>query len=278
MQVTSFFHIDTKEKSREAFLEALVADVSDSPVGFAGLAKKEDLRETLEWQVFDDRGDSFGDGGMVAADAGDIHDTITQALATCEEVLPPVTETHVFVFPTFSDFVAKEMNGSGGFAPRGGVVLVFLSAQHFTWEALRQTVVHEYNHAVFFAEHPALDPLNDENTVRIRDVLISEGLAENFVADVLGEQSPISQRISEEEAQEQLTRMREQVETVITEEDETYERIFFGRDGIYPQWTGYAVGYHIVRAYRDAHPEKTWQELVAMDPKELFSQSPFGDK
>ena len=52
----------------------------------------------------------------------------------------------------------------------------------------------------------------------------------------------------------------------------TQARFMFG-GGQTPQWTGYTIGYHIVQAYIDRHPDVSVAEWTALDPHNLLEES-----
>ena len=48
---------------------------------------------------------------------------------------------------------------------------------------------------------------------------------------------------------------------------------FFGTDPVIPRWTGYAVGFEIVRRYLSDHPDRRASDLVAEDAETFVTSA-----
>lgn len=266
-------------ENAESFLDELVELAgSDEAIGYAGYLEKEYLRKELSWRYED--GEMKAYAKLSPEQQSDIEETISAAVAKAAEALPMpegTKEMFVFVFPWLPPFDEHDriMGYVTGFCPYAATLHVFLAPDRYEKDSLRQTVVHEYNHSVFFGTHQDLDPNSAHMVSTIKDVLVWEGLAENFVEEVLKEDPYVSGALSKQEADEALTALQPVLERKLSDNDGTYEQVFFGRGGTYKKWTGYAVGYHIVKAFRFAHPQHSWEEIINMKPADIFTQSGF---
>ena len=54
--------------------------------------------------------------------------------------------------------------------------------------------------------------------------------------------------------------------------------LFIGDSLAIPTWTGHTIGYHIVQAYLDAHPEATIDDWTMLDAATLLADSGYTGK
>lgn len=184
---------------------------------------------------------------------------------TCKKVIDKCKEylngkIHIFLFPTFDKFTIKNMNSISGFCPRKNTIFLFIN---FTgnWEShLRGSIVHELAHAL----SPYCKPYTS-----IGSWLILEGIAENFKEFIFPGKSSSWVKVTSEE---KASKIFNQILGILDENDfEKYSEVFYGT-GKYPLWTGYTIGYYLIKKYIKEHPNVKWNELFGKNPKEILNE------
>ncbi|MDD5084297.1 MAG: DUF2268 domain-containing putative Zn-dependent protease [Candidatus Moranbacteria bacterium] len=227
-------------------------------MGYAGFGEKEYLKDSLMYNI--PANDDQKNIQSFSIPFQEIVPIIEKALDICHKYVD-TSSTNIFLFPTFSDFVKEKMGGVSGYTPYKNTLLLFVSpTKTLHWErALTETICHEFMHTVMDNHYERANLLDD---------LIFEGIAESFVSFHFGERVDMpSQALSEQDALEWLKKIKEHFSST-----ELYYPVFLeGKE--YPLWTGYAVGYRLVEAYKKQHSQLTWNEMVRLTPKEIFSES-----
>jgi uncharacterized protein YjaZ len=192
---------------------------------------------------------------------------IYSAIQKCHKKLSLPTKNFVFVFPWLTNKEDLVFEGVMGFTPYSSVFHLFISPQAFTRKSLISTVVHELNHAVFYYFHR-----KDFSKCTLLDHIITEGLAENFREEVLGGKSaPWSVAVAEKETSRVISAVRPLLHSKSSRIRQ--EVLFGGRR--FKRWTGYSIGYWIVKSFRRKYSEMSWEEIVKMDTKDIFAKSAF---
>ncbi|OGI15070.1 MAG: hypothetical protein A2878_00570 [Candidatus Moranbacteria bacterium RIFCSPHIGHO2_01_FULL_54_31] len=247
---------------REVFLAALVKNISDSKnIGYAGFFTKKDLKESLRYNIFDQNEVAGSQSFNISTP--ELLAVTEKAIGLCHSQVsaPP---SHIFLFPTFSNFVRKTMDGVTGYTPYRNTLLIFISPQKTSsWKrTLTETICHEFMHA-------AMDNHYERKT--LLDDLIFEGIAESFVGSLFKTRthSP-SQALSPKRALNWYKKIAKRFKST----DLYYPVFLEGKE--YPLWAGYAIGYRIVEAFRKKHPELAWNDIVRLTPQEIHRMSGFG--
>lgn len=237
-------------------VRAVTSDISDLAVGYAGFSKKKYLRELLLQHMFDVNPFAVNTSERSSSEQTAFKE-IKDGLLKANDLLPIVEPLYIFIFPSYSDFVKKRMEGVSGYTPWKNTILIFLDedAQH---GALEKTIVHEYVHAVSLKFH---------TWTTLGDSLVFEGLAENFVSTIYKRsKSPWTKALSRDAS---LKYFRSLHNKITTADPKLEYELFFG-DTRYPLWSGYAIGYWVVNAYRQQHPKVSWTELCKTKPAHIL--------
>jgi len=190
-----------------------------------------------------------------------IKKNISVTVGRCSRVLShPTPPIFVFIypwFPTKSDSIL--FGGSMAFAAYRTIHL-FVDLDSYTQTSLKQTIAHEWNHLVFYRHHP-------KRRYALRDHMVMEGLAEVFREEIMGgKPAPWAVALSQKEVDEQLKKLQGKLNSTNMR---FYRSIFFG-DEEYKRWTGYSVGYRIIKGFRRKNKKLSWEEVVKIDPKNIF--------
>lgn len=126
---------------------------------------------------------------------------------------------------------------------------------------LKSTVVHEYHH-----HYRTLALNNGHDRIPLLEILIREGMAEHFVAEVLGDSArgPYAAVLSRSEAQS-LWQNTYRDRLFSSGDDHVNPYIFGGGASSLPLWAGYSMGYHLVDWYWDLHPDLSVKDLTRLD-------------
>lgn len=247
---------------REVFLTALVKNIPDlKSIGYAGFLTKKDLKESLMYNIFD-QNETVGSQAFNISTT-ELLSVTEKAIRLCHGQVSTLP-SHIFLFPTFSDFVREKMDGITGYTPYRNTLLIFISPQkNKRWKrALTETICHEFMHAVMNNHYERKNLLDD---------LIFEGIAESFVSTLFRVRvnSP-SQALSPKKTLHWYKKLAKRFKST-----DLYYPIFLeGKE--YPLWAGYAVGYRIVEAFRKKYPAITWNDIVRLTPQEIHLKSGFG--
>lgn len=280
LSVIQFCFPPSMPKRKKAFLDAIIRGIHKSrSVGYAGYRTRTSLRDDISWR-FIVRGIKRYRPPPPASQKR-IESVVASMIRRCHRALPiPVPPPlFAFFFPWLGPFdrYDKIMGYVTGFTPHTRTIHIFLSPASFSIKSLRQTIAHEFSHIAFFHRHPLLSPHIPLSRATIRDVLIWEGIAENFTEDLTRTRSPASRVMTRRQADKILSRLKPLLDDKILKKTGAYEALFFGGRR-YRKWAGYSLGYHIVRSFRASQPRATWRRIVETDPERVFNTSPLVKK
>lgn len=244
--------------SPEEIMEKIIEKIPDlEDIGYAGYLEKDWLLMTLR-RLIPDKEENHHSYSYNPEDKDKIRSICKEIITKCERYLDE--KIHIFLFPTFDKFAIEKMKGVSGFCPWKNTLLIFINFVEGWENQLEETIVHELAHAL----SPFAKP--EES---IGHWLILEGLAENFKDFIIKRnQSPWTKAISEEES----WKIFNEIKNVLKENDfDKYSEIFYGT-GKYHLWTGYTIGYFLVKKYLEKQKEINWYELLRMDPGRILKE------
>ena len=226
----------------------------DIDIGFAGCSHKDGLLVHLKWAIGE-----INDIGTIDEDKTKIavEETVKKCFSTANAIKP----VHIFVFPTSKTFVKEKMDGVAGYSFWRNTILVYINPVDGWDTALRNTICHEFAHAV---------AQNYNRMETILDQLIFDGVAEHFRESVVnGDKAPWVKALTEEEAMKIFDEIKDDLDSV---DENTRNEIFYGT-GKYPLWSGYAIGYFIVGNFLKKLNKIDWNEILKMPPRKIFEES-----
>lgn len=248
--------------TKDVLVSQLARNIKFSSVGYAGFSKKKFLREFLLYQIFDIDID-FKKKEKRNINQKEVKEIIDRTIRKCKGIIfSPITR--IFVFPSYSSFTKNKMSGVSGYTPWQNTMLVFVDSTTKQWKKLLEsTIAHEYLHTITRQYH---------KWETLLDSIIFEGLAENFVQDVLENKlSPWSRALDLRQSKKYLKKIKHKLES---KDMDIYKSVFF-KDKEYPLWTGYSIGYNIVKNFLNKQSVYSWEQIVKLKPKTILRNSGF---
>ncbi len=263
-----FPSLSSDQGNKEAMVNEMMGLIPyNKEIGYAGLAKEKDLRNLVSGWIHKKNIEAYKQSTQDERE--DIEAVIKSVVLKCLES-NPIPSLNVFVFPRVHTFNVydKIMGYVTGYTPHSSVIHIYMSTMGYSIDSLKSTVAHEFNHAVYFNHR-------NSRSQTIRDAIIFEGLAENFEEYLLGTQPPVSKTLNKKEAKKALIKMTPELDTRVSwGEGSAYRNIFLGGGG-YEKWTGYSVGYFIIKSFREAYSNISWEDIMKIDTENIFTKSPF---
>lgn len=252
--------VKDKQKLVDLIMEAMR---NDGTIKYAGYSDENMLREDLLRHI-----GHYGHSqyrNLSEKEKHSISKNIQTTINKCNKILPLPTKNFIFIFPWFPTEKESTFNGSFGFAAYSCVLHLFVTPGIFTEESIADSVVHEINHTVSYYYH-----FDRYAQWSLLDHIVNEGLAENFREDVLKTKSaPWAIALSEQKAFEIL---KEIYPKLNSKDDKIHQAILFGNDK-YERWTGYSVGYWLVKKFRKMNRELSWEEIIKTKPEDVLKSA-----
>ena len=217
---------------------------------------------------------------LAEIDAGRPKEIVEKALRKCGEHLArPDLNTRAYLLPGDGEsrVMVKQMNGVLGFSLGAQATAVFLWPVDGWQRWLTYTVTHEYVHLVrnlLFPRGPTgsrLMYIKTQVPETLLDVIVTEGIADAFATQIYPDVHPRSTEALTPEVEKRLwPKVHRRLEMSDTTE---LRRILYGDNDRIPPWTGYTIGYRIVKSYLKAHPGTHPASLVGLPASTIFQQS-----
>jgi len=194
-----------------------------------------------------------------------VREKIEETMEKCNRVLPIPTKNYVFVFPWLPEKDSNLFDGTMGFAPYSCVFHIFVDTQNFTEKGIQNTVAHELNHTIYYYHH-----YNNFGKYNVLDEMIIEGFAENFREQIIDTPAPTwAIALERQEALDVLMSMG----SILSSKDpEMIQDVLFG-NMTYKRWTGYSVGYWLVKQFIEKNSEFSWEELIKTDSQTILQSA-----
>jgi|SRR3989344_65770 len=243
------------KKDKDIFIKKIAKLVKKRKnIGFAGYNSRKDLEKNLSWQIFDKNSPDKN----FAFDKEKIKKITKETLRKC---LREINEKlYIFIFPSYNKFTNQKMGGVGGNFSKYHVMLIFVNTSVKNWgNNLKETLCHEFAHVV----SPHYNPW--DNTIGER--IIFEGIAENFQEDILKERKSMFSRIlKENECKEIFEKISQKLNSKNSKEQ---DQLFYGSKE-YKHWTGYALGYWLVKKYLKGTKKIDWKSVIKKNPNTIL--------
>lgn len=266
-----FCYPGVRAKDRAEILDDIIGKIpEDSNSGYASFTKKSFLKNHLDRQFGDEI--STGIENITRQEQSRIKKIIRLTIKRCfdKSAIPPLP-VHVFIFPWLGTQYEHKLKGVNGFTVYLGTMHLYISDDKFSVKELKATIVHELNHVIAYHHH---NTIATERT--LLESMVLEGMADVFRESIIGgEVSAWSSALNEQECHNYLESLKYSLDS---KDYRLYNEVFFGAEGKYKKWTGYALGYRIFKSFFTANHGLSWPEIMRMKPKDIFLRSPFAKK
>ena len=213
-------------------------------------------------------------------DSAKPRDVAREALEIASESMPrPDLSARMFIFmgDGESSVLVNQLGGVLGFSLGANATFLFVWPRG-EWDAnLRYNVVHEYAHLVRNLLFPRgisggrFVYMKTQRPETLLDAMVAEGIADCFAQERLDGARP---RWMESYDESVSPRMWPRVHRRFGVSDSAeIRRFLFGDGDRVPAWTGYALGYTIVRRFLDRNPNVGVRHLVSMNAADVYHGS-----
>ncbi len=203
-----------------------------------------------------------------------------QALEIATGTLPrPDLSARMFIFPGDGEsaVLVNQLGGVLGFSLGASATLLFVWPRGDWRENLSYNVVHEYAHLVRNLLFPRgisggrLVYMKTQQPETLLDAMVAEGISDCFAQECLNGARP---RWMDTQDEVKPRRMWPRLHRRFGISDTTeIRRFLFGDGDRVPAWTGYTLGYMIVRRFLDNNPGTSMMRLVSMPASDMYHDS-----
>jgi|SRR3989344_3044423 len=231
----------------------------DGNIKYAGYLKEKDLQKDLLHYV--GSGDFHNYHLLSKRQKQTIEKAIYEAIKKCHDILPhPNLPVFVFAYPWFPNARDRILFRGNTARTMYYTIHIFIDSDAYTKVSLQETISHEWNHLVFYRYH-------SEHEHTLGTDIIMEGLAEVFKEEIMGSKpSPWAFALTEEEVLKEFTSIEKKLNI---QGMGMHRELFFGSRK-YKRWTGYSIGYRLVKEFRSKHPKLDWKEFIKIKPQDIL--------
>ena len=248
-------YLNLEEQSNFKFKKKLLQNISNSGTKFGGFSLKKYLTQKINSFVASDKGRLV----FTIDQSKNIQEIVENSLDKAMNILENDNVVHVYLIPTTNKFLKEYMDGIQGFCASRNAIHLYIHPDCNLKTGLVETLVHEYNHTVFYVHH---------TWKTVEEGLIAEGLAEHFRSEIVGgKRAKLTEVFDEKESTLWLEKI---IPTLNSEAGQDYYNVFVNFDEEpYPLWTGYTIGYYLIERFRKQN-KLNWQELMQVKPNEVL--------
>lgn len=184
----------------------------------------------------------------------DSREIIVDAVKTAEEYVFPKLKVNwdidLLVTNRLYDIIIPE-DGVGGRTRTSDFIEFAINEEKATKNLISEMVAHEFCHAARWGK-------NDEWINSLFDGMISEGIATYLEAEFVKDRKEKTVFIetilerTDDENKKILEKLRDQLESNYYD----YDTIFFNGNDELPRWSGYSLGYYLVKKYLEKTHKK----------------------
>lgn len=178
------------------------------------------------------------------------------------ENLIPISDVDVVVYD--NPFGAVPEFGIGGYTPSANIVFVSINPE---FENLEQSIKNQFKRTLAHELHHALRWNNPGYRETLFDALITEGLADHFDVEINQvDPEPWDVALTEKQFEEMNKLAKVQYDS------KTYGHAawFFGsEERNIPRWTGYTLGFYLIKEYLLKHPNAKASTLYSFKSEEF---------
>lgn len=260
--INYYLNIPFSVADKKAGVEFAVDQIKQHYKNYIGFKNKKNLSDFLNEEIYgiNVTAPSLGD----ELKRNEVNGIIKEIITKCRHVYKNKSTLVIHIFPSYNKFINAQMSGVSGYTSNSRNILIFISPQKDWQTALKNTLAHEFAHAISFKYH---------KWQTLLDCFIFEGLADNFRESVIGgKPAPWSTALNKVTAKKIFIALKKSLNS---KNENLYSQVFLGHSNKYPLWAGYAIGCQILKSYFKRNKNKSWQEVFKLRPGEMLKQSKY---
>lgn len=255
-----FPEISHPVKHKQKFVDLTMSEMCKNDViKYSGFLKENDFKKSISYHIGNKNIDRYK--SLSENKKNNIKKTIHTTIKKCHRALPhPDLPIFVFIHPWFPDEKNDVLFGGITAMATYYTVHLFINLNSYTKKSLEETIAHEWNHLVFYRYH-------DEHQLTLRSHITMEGLAEIFREKVVGgKPAPWSLALTEKQSISQLKSLKKYLNV---KSIKLYKDVFFGSRK-YKRWTGYAIGYIMIKKFIKNHSKLSWRKIIMINSENIL--------
>jgi uncharacterized protein YjaZ len=248
-------------KDKNGIVDSIILLMEEKgSVNYSGYADPALLRQGLLDHV------GNGDIGRYKEISGDqkleIEKVISETVEKCNGKLSVPAKNFIFVHPYLTTEDDRVFEGVMAVAVYSCVLHLFINLNEYSKKSIENTVAHELNHTIYYYRH-----YDDFNNYTLLDEILLEGLAENFREQYFDPKvTKWAGALSKDEA---LGILGESKDILGSRDRKIIKDFLFGNDR-YQRWTGYSVGYWLVKEFIKNNPNLSWNEIMKIESQKFI--------
>lgn len=254
-----FYFPKGKFKGKTEIVDSIISLMkTQESIDYSGYINTELLRQSLL--------DHIGNGSIeqykeISEDQkSEIEKVISETVEKCNEKLSVPTKNFIFVHPYLTTKDDKVFGGVMAVAVYSCVFHLFINLDEYSEKSIKNTVAHELNHTIYYYHH--YDNFNNYTPL---DEMLLEGLAENFREQYFDPE--ITKWAGALEKEEAFQILKDLDKNTLESKDQKVIKGFLFGNGKYKKWSGYSIGYWLVKEFINKNRNISWDELMKTSSK-----------
>ncbi len=256
-----FYFPSGKLKNKNEIVGSIISLMKEKgSIAYSGYTNVKLLKQGLLNHIGDGNVDQYRE--ISEEQKLEIESVISETIEKCNEKLSIPTKNFIFVHPYLTTEEDKFFEGVMAVAVYSCVFHLFINLNECSKKSIENTVAHELNHTIYYYHH-----YDDFNNYTLLDEVLLEGLAENFREQYFDSNvTKWAGALSKEEALYLLKKIKNTLES---RDQKVIKEFLFG-NGKYERWTGYSVGYWLVKEFIKNNPNLSWDKIMKIKPQNFL--------
>jgi len=248
-------------KSKEEMVDSIISLMNEKEsVSYSGYVNVELLKQGLLDHIGNGNTEQYKE--ISEEQKAEIEKTILETIQKCNDKLPVPTKNFIFVHPYLTTEEDTVFEGVMAIAVYSCVFHLFINLDEYSKKSIENTVAHELNHTIYYSHH-----YEDFNNYTLLDEILLEGLAENFREQYFDSNvTKWAGALSKDEALDVLKKSQD----ILKSRDKRIIKEFLFDNYKYKRWTGYSVGYWLVKEFIKNNPNLSWNEIMEIKPQKFL--------
>ena len=173
----------------------------------------------------------------------------------------PVDNVNIVFYD--AKFRNTEGFGFGGYTLTNNLLMIPIDSK---FESLEESVKKNLSRLIVHELYHCLRDYSFEGQPTLLESLINEGLADCFEIEISNEKPSLLDTALNEN---QLQKFNEQAKKEYNNKEYNHDAWFFGTTDDIPKWTGYTLGFFLVKNYLEKHPKEKPSTIYGLKAEEF---------